>query len=92
MWRPLIPDRFVALALGASGTDGEWPTSRWRRPRYGRYLPLVHEHARRKGVLPDQLEAALFTHGKHLVRRPRWTRVLVKSANPSLLSTPLLLR
>jgi hypothetical protein len=71
-WRPLILDRFVALALRAQGTDGEWwPTSGWRTPCYERYLSLVHEHARREGVLPDQIEAALFTHGKHLVRHPR---------------------
>ncbi|MGV9871513.1 8-oxoguanine DNA glycosylase OGG fold protein [Streptomyces cellulosae] len=69
--QPLILDRFVALALRASGTDGKWHTSGWRTPCYERYLSLVHEHARREGVLPDQIEAALFTHGKHLVRRPR---------------------
>ncbi|MBO0518305.1 8-oxoguanine DNA glycosylase OGG fold protein, partial [Streptomyces beijiangensis] len=70
-WRPLILDRFVALALRAAGTGDKWPTSGWKTPCYGRYLSLVHEHARREGVLPDQIEAALFAHGKQLVRRPR---------------------
>lgn len=70
-WRPLILDRFAALALWVAGTDDKWPTNGWKTPRYERYLSLVHEHARREGVLPDQIEAALFAHGKHLVRRPR---------------------
>lgn len=69
-WRPLILDRFVALALRAADPGDKWPTSGWRTPRYERYLSLAHEHARRESVLPDQIEAALFAHGKHLIRRP----------------------
>ncbi|MEU3659849.1 hypothetical protein AB0E77_08800 [Streptomyces sp. NPDC032940] len=69
-WRPLILDRFVALALRAAGTGDKWPTSAWKTPCYERYLSLIHEHARREGVFPDQIEAALFTRGKRLVGRP----------------------
>ncbi|MFF4018888.1 hypothetical protein [Streptomyces sp. NPDC001843] len=63
-WRPLILDRFVALALRAADTGDRWPTSGWKTPWYRRYLFLAHEHAQRAGVLPDQVEAALFVRGK----------------------------
>ncbi|MEU2281044.1 hypothetical protein ABZ614_03555 [Streptomyces sp. NPDC013178] len=66
-WRPLILDRYVALALRAADTGEKWRTGGWTTPRYGRYLSLVHDHARRVGVLPDQVEAALFAFGRRLV-------------------------
>lgn len=65
-WRPLILDRFVALALRAADSGEKWPTSRWTTPWYRRYLLLTHEHAQEAGILPDQIEAALFARGKQL--------------------------
>ncbi|WP_234538374.1 hypothetical protein [Streptomyces shenzhenensis] len=65
-WRPLILDRFVALALRAEDTGEKWRTSGWTTPCYGRYLSFAYERAQRAGVLPDQIEAALFAHGKQL--------------------------
>ncbi|GBQ02384.1 hypothetical protein SSP531S_38430 [Streptomyces spongiicola] len=64
--RPLILDRFVSLALRAADTGEKWPPGGWTTPRYGRYLSFAHDHARRAGVLPDQMEAALFARGKQL--------------------------
>ncbi|AWT46700.1 hypothetical protein DMT42_33380 [Streptomyces actuosus] len=64
--RPLILDRFVALALRAADTGEMWPTSGWTTPWYRRYLLLTHEHALKVGVAPDQIEAALFARGKQL--------------------------
>ncbi|MGW7257755.1 8-oxoguanine DNA glycosylase OGG fold protein [Streptomyces sp. NPDC054834] len=65
-WRPLILDRFVALALRAADTGEKWPTSGWTTPLYRQYLFLAHEHAQKAGVLPDQIEATLFARGKQL--------------------------
>ncbi|MFE5401576.1 hypothetical protein ACFQ9Z_09245 [Streptomyces sp. NPDC056580] len=65
-WRPLILDRFVALALRAEDTGEKWRASGWTTPCYGRYLSFAHERAQRAGVLPDQIEAALFARGKQL--------------------------
>lgn len=66
--RPLILDRLVALAL-REHTGDAWPTSGWRTPWYDRYVTVAHELADRAGVLPDQIEAALFARGKELSRR-----------------------
>ncbi len=66
-WRPLILDRFVALALRAADAGETWPTSGWTTPWYRRYLLLTHEHAQKAGIAPDQVEAALFARGKQLV-------------------------
>ncbi|MGW4086246.1 8-oxoguanine DNA glycosylase OGG fold protein [Streptomyces sp. NPDC004822] len=65
-WRPLILDRFVALALRAADTEETWPTSGWTTPWYRRYVHITHEHALKAGVAPDQIEAALFSWGKQL--------------------------
>lgn len=67
-WRPLILDRFVALALRAADTGEKWPAGGWTTPCYGRYLSLAHDRTRRAGALPDQMEAALFAHGRQLAR------------------------
>jgi hypothetical protein len=65
-WRPLILDRFVALALRAADPGEKWRGGGWTTPRYSRYLALAHDHAQRAGVLPDQMEAAWFAQGKRL--------------------------
>ncbi|MEU7380224.1 MULTISPECIES: hypothetical protein [unclassified Streptomyces] len=65
-WRPLILDSVVARALRSADADVKWPGGGWTAPRYERYLSLAHDHADRAGVLPDQVEAALFRHGKRL--------------------------
>ncbi|MFF9407534.1 hypothetical protein ACF1B0_18710 [Streptomyces anandii] len=64
--RPLILDRFVAIALGAADTGAKWRSGGWTTPCYERYVPFAHDHARRASVLPDQVEAALFAHGRQL--------------------------
>lgn len=65
-WRPLILDSVVARALRSADTDVKWPGGGWTTPRYERYLSLAHDHAHQAGVLPDQVEAALFRRGKRL--------------------------
>lgn len=65
-WRPLILDRFVALALREADTGEKWRGGGWTTPRYSRYLALAHDHAQRAGVLPDQIEAAWFAQGRRL--------------------------
>ncbi|MEV4680698.1 hypothetical protein [Streptomyces kurssanovii] len=65
-WRPLILDSVVARALRAADPGTRWRGTGWTTPRYDRYLSLVHDHAREAGVLPDQVEAALFNYGKRL--------------------------
>ncbi|MEU3449167.1 hypothetical protein AB0H29_18405 [Streptomyces thermolilacinus] len=64
--RPLILDSLVARALQAADPGGKWRRSGWTTPHYTRYLTLAHEQARRAGVLPDQVEAALFARGRTL--------------------------
>jgi hypothetical protein len=64
--RPLILDRFVALALRDADTSEKWRGGGWTTPRYSRYLALAHDHAQRAGVLPDQIEAAWFAQGRRL--------------------------
>ncbi|MFF4960978.1 hypothetical protein ACFY2Z_28730 [Streptomyces sp. NPDC001222] len=64
-WRPLILDSVVARALRAADTEVKWPGGGWTTPRYTRYLSLAHAHAGEARVLPDQVEAALFSHGRH---------------------------
>lgn len=63
-WRPLILDSVVARAIRSTNHDEEWHRSGWTTPDYTRYLTFVHDQAQRVGVLPDQIEAALFTYGK----------------------------
>ncbi|NWF29431.1 hypothetical protein HW130_24765 [Streptomyces sp. PKU-EA00015] len=65
-WRPLILDSVVARALRAADRGTRWPVRGWTTPQYTRYLSLTHDHARQAGVLPDQVEAALFDYGKRL--------------------------
>jgi hypothetical protein len=65
-WRPLILDSVVARALRAAETGDKWPGGGWTTPCYSRYLSLAHDHARQAGVLPDQIEAALFARGRQL--------------------------
>ncbi|MGW7644201.1 8-oxoguanine DNA glycosylase OGG fold protein [Streptomyces bobili] len=66
--RPLILDRLVARSLRAADNDGKWRGAGWTTRSYGRYLSLAHDHAQQAGVLPDQVEAALFARGKQLLR------------------------
>ncbi|MGW1541376.1 8-oxoguanine DNA glycosylase OGG fold protein [Streptomyces sp. NPDC002309] len=65
-WRPLILDSVVARSLRAADAEVKWSRGGWTTPRYGRYLSLAHDYAGVAGVLPDQVEAALFSHGRHL--------------------------
>ncbi|MFE4748750.1 hypothetical protein ACFRIB_00390 [Streptomyces mirabilis] len=65
-WRPLILDSVVARALRVADAEVKWPRGGWTTPLYSRYLSLAHDHAEEAGVLPDQVEAALFSHGRHL--------------------------
>ncbi|MFJ9039086.1 hypothetical protein ACIRF8_21130 [Streptomyces sp. NPDC102406] len=65
-WRPLILDSIVAKTIRAINPDEKWRGSGWTTPDYARYLTIVHDQARQAGVLPDQVEAALFVYGKQL--------------------------
>ncbi|MBM9505932.1 8-oxoguanine DNA glycosylase OGG fold protein [Actinacidiphila acididurans] len=68
--RPLILDSVVSRTLRqAKAVDGTWPGYGWTTPQYTRYLEVVHEYAERRGVLPDQVEAALFARGKEKGRQ-----------------------
>ncbi|MEU0368683.1 hypothetical protein ABZ070_00180 [Streptomyces sp. NPDC006283] len=63
--RPLILDSVVSRALRSVGWVGaEWPERGWTTPQYVQYLSIVHDCAQAAGVRPDQIEAALFQHGK----------------------------
>ncbi|MGY0464483.1 8-oxoguanine DNA glycosylase OGG fold protein [Kitasatospora sp. cg17-2] len=63
--RPLILDRVASTGLKELGiVDQGWPVSGWRTDQYRQYLGAVHSLARQRGVRPDQIEAALFRHGK----------------------------
>ncbi|MFD7379005.1 8-oxoguanine DNA glycosylase OGG fold protein [Streptomyces mirabilis] len=66
-YRPLILDSVVSQALKDLKTvDADWPENGWTTDQYRQYLEGVHDLAQRRGVLPDQVEAALFFHGKQL--------------------------
>jgi hypothetical protein len=63
--RPVILDSVVSRALKAKGVvDASWPGNGWTTDQYRLYVDGVHEYAQARGVLPDQVEAALFAHGK----------------------------
>ncbi|MEV8309935.1 hypothetical protein AB0P36_21920 [Streptomyces flavidovirens] len=65
--RPVILDSVVSRALQAvQGIDANWPKNGWSTDEYGQYLAGIHDYAHEAGVLPDQVEAALFSHGKQL--------------------------
>ncbi|MFE2530701.1 hypothetical protein [Streptomyces sp. NPDC059371] len=65
--RPVILDSVVSRALRAAGVVGaDWPDNGWTTAQYDRYLAMVHESARARGVLPDQVESALFSYGKRV--------------------------
>ncbi|MFJ1582222.1 hypothetical protein ACIOC1_02780 [Streptomyces sp. NPDC088197] len=65
--RPLILDSVVSRALRKAGlVDGGWPNNGWTPLQYERYLEGVCAYAERRGVLPDQVEAALFACGKRV--------------------------
>ncbi|MFF0086036.1 hypothetical protein ACFYR1_41045 [Streptomyces canus] len=66
--RPVILDSVVSRALKAEGVaDGSWPENGWSSDRYRLYVDGVHSYARSRGVLPDQVEAALFARGKQML-------------------------
>ncbi|MDX6353756.1 MAG: hypothetical protein QOF98_659, partial [Streptomyces sp.] len=46
--------------------DTSWPGNGWTTEQYRMYIQEVNEYAQARGVLPDQVEAALFSHGKRL--------------------------
>ncbi|MCZ4100806.1 hypothetical protein O3W51_31880 [Streptomyces sp. H39-C1] len=63
--RPIILDSVVSRALKDLGAvDADWPKGRWTTEQYRQYVVAVGELAERSGVLPDQVETALFLHGK----------------------------
>lgn len=65
---PLIYDRFVALALrDAEDPSFPLPTDRVRSSDYERYLAVAGKAAIRHGLEPEDVEYALFLHGKTLV-------------------------
>ncbi|WP_398865852.1 8-oxoguanine DNA glycosylase OGG fold protein [Streptomyces stephensoniae] len=64
-YRPVILDSVVVRALKANGAvDPGWPENGWTTDQYRLYADGVHEYAQARGVLPDQVEAALFFRGK----------------------------
>ncbi|MGW2074940.1 8-oxoguanine DNA glycosylase OGG fold protein [Streptomyces sp. NPDC001953] len=66
-YRPVILDSVVSQALkDLKAVDADWPENGWTTDQYRQYLEGVHDLAQRRGVLPDQVEAALFFHGKQL--------------------------
>ncbi len=65
--RPVILDSVVSRSLKAEGAvDASWPGNGWTTDQYRLYVDWVHEYAQARGVLPDQVEVALFSHGKQL--------------------------
>lgn len=63
--RPVTLDSVVSRALKANGAvDTSWPESGWTTDQYLLYVDGVHEYAQERGVLPDQVKAAPFSHGK----------------------------
>jgi hypothetical protein len=66
-YRPVILDSVVSRALKHLKTvDASWPENGWTTDQYRQYLEGVHDCAQKRGVLPEQVEAALFSHGKQL--------------------------
>ncbi|MFF4307807.1 hypothetical protein [Streptomyces sp. NPDC001601] len=66
-YRPVILDSVVSRALkDLKAVDVDWLENGWTTDQYRQYLEGVHDLAQRRGVLPDQVEAALFSHGKQL--------------------------
>lgn len=66
-YRPVILDSVVSRALKNLGTVGaDWPENGWTTDQYKQYLKGVHDCAQKRGVLPEQIEAALFSCGKQL--------------------------
>ncbi|MER6259061.1 hypothetical protein ABT203_05590 [Streptomyces sp900105245] len=66
-YRPVILDSIVSRALKDLKTvDAAWPENGWTTDQYRQYLEGVHDLAQRRSVSPDQVEAALFFHGKQL--------------------------
>ncbi|WP_405014106.1 hypothetical protein [Kitasatospora sp. NBC_01539] len=64
-YRPVILDSVVSRALKEQGTvEADWPENGWTTDQYRQYLAGVHDCAQKRGVLPDQVEAALFANGK----------------------------
>jgi hypothetical protein len=83
-YRPLILDSVVSRALRSTGADGiMWPDHGWTTKVYGRYLSIVHEHAQAVGVLPDRVEAALFSRGRELARAQD-TEPRVRASNEAI--------
>jgi hypothetical protein len=65
--RPVILDSVVSRALKDLETvDADWPKHNWTTDQYRQYLAGVHDCAQKRGVQPEQVEAALFFHGKQL--------------------------
>ncbi|MFJ9843659.1 hypothetical protein ACIRYZ_25035 [Kitasatospora sp. NPDC101155] len=66
-YQPIILDRVVSRALKDHGAVApDWPDNGWTTDQYRQYLAGVHAYAHSRGVLPDQIEAALFSKGKQL--------------------------
>ncbi|WP_369248143.1 hypothetical protein [Streptomyces sp. R41] len=64
-YRPVILDSVVSRALKDQGAvDTSWPENGWTTDQYRQYLEGVQDYAQKRGVLPEQVEAALFSHGK----------------------------
>jgi len=62
---PVILDSVVSRALRAmKAVDTGWPENGWTTDQYRQYLAAVHHYAQMRGVLADQVEAALFAQGK----------------------------
>ncbi|MCX4426010.1 hypothetical protein [Streptomyces mirabilis] len=65
--RPVILDSVVSRALKDLETvHADWPKNGWTTEQYRQYLAGVHDCAQKRGVQPEQVEAALFFHGKQL--------------------------
>lgn len=61
--RPLILDRYVALALNRLCSVG-WPAASWSASQYADYLDLAHKWASAWDTSPDVIERVLFSVGK----------------------------
>lgn len=65
---PLIYDRYVAIGLrDVVDRDFPYANGRVRSADYGRYLYVSHQAAVETGRPPEDVEFALFRHGKGLV-------------------------
>ncbi|KUJ38375.1 hypothetical protein ADL25_24445 [Streptomyces sp. NRRL F-5122] len=66
-YRPAILDSVVSRALkDHKSVEADWPENGWTTDQYRRYLEGLHDCALKRGVLPEQVEAALFYHGRQL--------------------------